>query len=114
MNLVLLEGVLSRPSTLRVLPSGSRLCSLEVTTRDPSGVAATVPVAWFDPPSDPEWDAGTELVVFGVVRRRYFRAGAVTQSRTEVVAELVASAADRRAMSKVRSRLRRLVAPDTA
>ncbi len=90
-NLVVLEGVLARPAQDVELPSGSRLLSLEVTVRRDEGPAEPVPVAWFDPPA---WatalDAGTEVVVSGRVRRRFFRSGGVTQSRTEVVASKMA------------------------
>ncbi|MGH9115019.1 MAG: hypothetical protein ACRDWW_04235 [Acidimicrobiales bacterium] len=52
-----------------------------------------MPVAWFDAPA---WatalDAATPVVVVGRVRRRFFRAGGVTQSRTEVVASRVVRA----------------------
>jgi single-strand DNA-binding protein len=41
-------------------------------------------------------DEGTELLVTGRVRRRFFRAGGATQSRTEVVAEAVVVATDQR------------------
>ena len=41
----------------------------------------------------PAWasalDAGAEVAVLGRVRRRFFRAGGLTQSRTEVVASRV-------------------------
>ncbi len=98
-NLVVLEGVLARPAQDVELPSGSRLLSLEVTVRRDEGAAEPVPVAWFDPPA---WatalDAGAGVVVFGRVRRRFFRAGGVTQSRTEVVASKVVRAS---ATSKV-------------
>ena len=109
MNLVLLEGVLSRPASIRTLPSGSVLCALEVTTRDSDGSAATVPVAWFDPPVEPSWEEGTSVVVFGTVRRRFFRVGGATQSRTEVLAELVAAASDRRAATRLLGRARAAV-----
>jgi single-strand DNA-binding protein len=89
-NLVVLEGELARPAQDRELPSGSRLLNLEVTIRPDGGAAETVPVVWFDAPA---WatglDAGAEVVVVGRVRRRFFRAGGATQSRTEVVAERV-------------------------
>lgn len=89
-NLVVLEGVLARPAQDVELPSGSRLLSLEVTVRRDEGPAESVPVAWFDPPA---WattlDAGAGVVVSGRVRRRFFRAGGSTQSRTEVVASKV-------------------------
>ncbi|MEZ5260130.1 MAG: hypothetical protein R2705_25535 [Ilumatobacteraceae bacterium] len=68
---------------------------MEVTTRTVEGSVASVPVDWFvsDPP---DWPAGTEVVVPGSVQRRFFRADAATQSRTSVLAERVASGADRR------------------
>jgi single-strand DNA-binding protein len=92
-NLVVLEGVLARPAQDVELPSGSRLLSLEVTVRRDEGPAEPVPVTWFDPPA---WatslDSGAGVVVLGRVRRRFFRAGGVTQSRTEVVATKLARA----------------------
>jgi single-strand DNA-binding protein len=92
-NLVFLEGVLARPAQDVELPSGSRLVALEVTVRRTDGPAEPVPVSWSDPPA---WasalDAGTDVVVLGRVRRRFFRAGGVTQSRTEVVASRVVRA----------------------
>lgn len=97
-NLVVLEGELARPAQDRELPSGSRLLNFEVTVRPDDGAAETVPVVWFDAPA---WasglDAGSGVMVVGRVRRRFFRAGGTTQSRTEVVAERVlpASAAKR-------------------
>lgn len=89
-NLVALEGRLARPVEQRLLPSGTRLLSLEVTVTRDAGPAETVPVAWFDAPASASgWDAGHEVVVVGRVRRRFFRAAGSTQSRTEVVAETV-------------------------
>ena len=90
MNVVVIAGRLSGPPAERVLPSGSRLMSLQVTAAGTTGRAESVPVAWFDPPAVAvELDEGEEVVVLGRVRRRFFRAGAVTQSRTEVVADRV-------------------------
>ena len=90
LNLVVVEGTLARPAQDVELPSGSRLISLEVTVRRDDGPAEPVPVAWFDAPA---WatslDAGVGVVVVGRVRRRFFRSGGVTQSRTEVVASRV-------------------------
>jgi hypothetical protein len=85
MNVVYLEGRLSSEPVLRELASGSRLLSLEVTTETESG-SASVPVAWFDPPAIPEWATGTEVAIRGLVKRRFYRGAAGTQSRTEVVA----------------------------
>ena len=96
MNVVVLRGILARPAQHVELPSGSRLVSLEVTVRRESGPAEPVPVSWTDPPA---WastlDAGSEVVVLGRVRRRFFRSAGVTQSRTEVVASRVVRASAR-------------------
>lgn len=92
-NLVVLRGHISSPPKQRELPSGSILLMLEVTTRPP---AASVPVVWFEPPTrcglDAETPVDTEVIVIGHVRRRFFRAGGTTQSRTEVVADTVCRA----------------------
>jgi single-strand DNA-binding protein len=100
-NVVVLHGRLSRPAQLLELPSGARLASLDLTVRREDSPAETVPVQWSDPPA---WaaslDAGSELAVLGRVRRRYFRAGGATQSRTEVVAVRVVRAGSR---AKVRA-----------
>jgi hypothetical protein len=72
---------------------------LEVTIPVVDGPDETVPVAWFDPPSGgPELRAGDRVVVTGRVRRRFFRAGGATASRTEVLAEEVLSTRRRRAV----------------
>jgi len=104
MNIVVLRGRLSSDPVARPLASGSVLVSLELTT-DVDGAAVSVPVAWFDPPGDPDWVAGDELVVAGTVRRRFFRSAGTTQSRTEVVAEQVIAASARR---QVATMLRRV------
>ena len=92
MNVVVLRGRLSRPAEERMLRSGQRLVSFDITVRAPGEPAASIPVAWFDAPS--RWApryAGDEVVVFGKVRRRFFQANGTTQSRTEVVADRVLS-----------------------
>ena len=94
MNVVFLQGRLSREPVLRELSSGSRLLSLEVTTSTDDGTA-TVPVAWFDPPTVPDWGAGIDVVVRGIVKRRFYRGPAGTQARTEVVATEVCEVAKR-------------------
>ena len=98
MNIVVVAGRLSSAPVYRVLPSGDEVANLEVTVPGgEDGPAESVPVAWTGPPA---WvgdlDAGSPVVVLGRVRRRFFRAGGRTQSRTEVVAEHVAPASRRR------------------
>ena len=108
-NVVVLRGALAAEPRQRELPSSSVVAQFDVTTRDEVG-AQTVPVAWFDPPSwIAELEPGSELVVIGSVRRRFFRAGGSTQSRTEVVVEKVVPARRgreaRRAVEAVRRTL---------
>jgi single-strand DNA-binding protein len=102
MNIVVLRGVLSRTPDLRELSSGSTLLQFDVSTPTNAGTAS-VPVAWFDPPGAPEFAAGVEVAVLGEVRRRFFRAGGSTQSRTEVVALRVARVTNRRGVSALLS-----------
>jgi hypothetical protein len=100
MNFVILRGHLSSQPQERVLASGSVLWSLELTTSTDQGLWS-VPVAWFDPPSAVPFGAGDEVVVFGAVRRRFFRGAAGTQSRTEVVASEILSASARRRIDRL-------------
>jgi single-strand DNA-binding protein len=110
MNVVCLAGRLSRPAQERVLESGDRLVALEVTVPREGERAETVPVVWFGAPaSAASLDVEQAVVVVGRVRRRFFRAGAVTQSRTEVVAEAVVPAGQAKrvqaALDRARQRL---------
>lgn len=89
-NVVALVGQLARPAELRELPSGDRLASLQVTIPGDGRRAETVPVAWLPAPKRAgDFDVGDEVVVVGRVRRRFFRRGAATESRTEVLADTV-------------------------
>jgi len=112
-NLVVLRGVLSRDPEPRQLPSGDALVAYEVTVRPGPGAdgparAESVPVAWFDPPAAATaLAAGDDVVVVGRIRRRFFRAGGATASRTEVVAAKVMSV---RAPARVRRALTALLA----
>lgn len=86
-NLSVVVGTLTRPPEQRSLPSGDHVHALEVTVHPPDAPAESVPVAWPNGPARAlAWSVGTEVLVIGRVRRRFFRAGGVTQSRTEVVA----------------------------
>jgi single-strand DNA-binding protein len=90
MNVVVLLGRLSRPAEERVLPSGDRLVQLELTVPRPNDKAESVPIVCFDAPATVAGlDVDEEVLVVGRVRRRFFRAGGFTQSRTEVVADQV-------------------------
>jgi single-strand DNA-binding protein len=72
------------------LPSGSSLASFDLQVGRSDQAADVVPVAFFDPPATVSGlEAGQALLAIGRVRRRFFRVGGSTQSRTEVVAEHV-------------------------
>ena len=89
MNVVALRGRLSRPAETRTLPSGGQLVQLEVTVHRPDERAETVPVVCDYSARISSLDVDEEVIVVGRVRRRFFRAGGMTQSRTEVVADEV-------------------------
>lgn len=92
LNVVAIRGRLSRPAEERILPtSGDRIVGLDLTVRrEGADKTESVPVVIADPPASvAALEAGAEVVVVGHVARRFFRAGGLTQSRTEVVARTV-------------------------
>jgi single-strand DNA-binding protein len=96
-NLALLRGVVAGELISRELPSGSTVVQFDVSTTIVAGekaAKASVPVSWLDPPSKAleSISQGLDVVVVGTVRRRFFRAGGSTQSRTEVVVDAVVPA----------------------
>jgi single-strand DNA-binding protein len=111
-NVVALVGRLARPPESRELPSGDRLVAYEVTVAREGERAEGVPVVWFGaPPTAIDHDVDDAVVVVGRVRRRFYRAGGATQSRTEVVAETVVAARQaKRASAALRSACTRLEA----
>lgn len=93
-NLAVIRGTVPAEPQIRDLPSGGIVVQFDVTTRiDTDGRAAnvSVPIAWNDPTPAQLGVVvqGADLVVVGTVRRRFFRVGGATQSRTEVVADAV-------------------------
>jgi single-strand DNA-binding protein len=90
MNIAILAGTLTVEPTVTELASGTVVHNYEVAAADARGVNHTVPVAWIDPARPPALGADDPVVVVGVVRRRWFRSGGATQSRTEVLASSVA------------------------
>lgn len=97
-NLVLLRGRVTSEPTIRELPSGSTVTQLEITTRI-GDANSTVPVAVHG--RVVEVRPGDEVVVAGSVQRRFFRAGGVTQSRTEVIAAEIVPVTRKRAVTKL-------------
>jgi single-stranded DNA-binding protein len=93
MNLTILRGHLRRAPETRTLASGEQVVGYELAAGRSGERAEPVPVVWHDPPAAAlALGAGDEVVVVGRVRQRFFRAGAGTQSRTEVVADAVVNA----------------------
>ncbi|MCU1394616.1 MAG: hypothetical protein JWM34_3044 [Ilumatobacteraceae bacterium] len=95
MNVVAVSGRLSSAPVVRELQSGSVLMSFELTTKV-DDTSVSVPLVWFDPPDGVSVDAGDEVAAVGTVRRRFYRAGGVTQSRTEVVVAQLGLVTDKR------------------
>lgn len=112
MNIVVLCGVLSHPPVPRTLPSGDVLVGYDVTCARVEGHAESVPVVWPAAPAGAlRLAAGDEVLVVGRVRRRFYRAGGATASRTEVVADRVVPARHaRRAEAALDAARRRLEA----
>ena len=98
-NLAVVAGTLVKPAEPRLLPDGSTVWELDVAVRPEGKAASSVPVSWPTPPPgvDPStWGAGHELLVVGAVRRRFYRAGGATVSRTDVLADAVVPARQRK------------------
>lgn len=113
MNVVVLSGHLSSTPVVRELQSGSVLMSFELTTKvDEASVS--VPLVWFDPPQNLAVDAGDEIAAVGTVRRRFYRSGGVTQSRTEVVVAHLGLVNDRKSRTARRRWLAAAMGPDGA
>lgn len=93
-NLAVIRGTVPSDAQTRELPAGGVVVQFDVTTMihvNGRKTNVAVPIAWNDPTA-PQLGVvvpGAELVVIGTVRRRFFRVGGATQSRTEVVADAV-------------------------
>jgi single-strand DNA-binding protein len=109
LNMVVLAGHLSSDPAERHLPSGDVLTSYEVTVPRDDGPADSVPVVLIGAVGPRGATAGDRVVVVGRVRRRFFRAGGTTASRTEVVADRFVRAGRARAVSAALDRARTLI-----
>jgi single-stranded DNA-binding protein len=110
LNLGVLCGPCSGPAEIRTLESGSRVATLavRVPARPDDDRATSVPVTVWDPPAwIEELDAGTEVVVVGRLRRRFYQRPGGVGSRVDLEAELIGRARDRR---RIDAALRRAVA----
>ncbi len=90
LNMAIAMGHLAKPAQVRALPSGLMFAYFDLQVRRADQTVETVPVAMFGAPAQvPEWTAGQALLAVGRVKRRFFRSGGTTQSRTELVADQV-------------------------
>ncbi len=108
-NVVLLRGTLTNDPVERTLPAGDTVTQLELSTRV-DGRAVSVPVAVHDRVVTVA--SGDSVVVTGYVQRRFFRAGGVTQSRTEVVAADVVKATRVRTVERAIGRVLEAIGGD--
>ena len=89
MNITILSGALAAEPRITELPGGTLVHNFELVARA-GETRHVVPIAWHDPVRPPKLAQGDEVIVVGVVRRRWFRAGGASQSRPEVLASAVA------------------------
>jgi single-strand DNA-binding protein len=100
-NIVIVRAVINRVPESRVLASGDDVLAFDMTIRAEGGPAESVPVIWTNPPAAAHNLAeGDDVVVLGAIRRRFFRSGGTTASRTELNASRIVPAGAR---AKVRS-----------
>lgn len=105
-NLVVLCGEITRPPTVRELPSESVVVQFDLETVDASDGRASrrsVPAAWHDPSTADRRliEPGRRVVVVGSVQRRFFRVGGQTQSRTEVIVSRLVPIRRRKTLARV-------------
>lgn len=101
-NIAVLRGVIVGEPSQRTLPSGAVAVGMDLATTLSDG-RVTVPLAWINPSPRvlSKVAAGREVMVVGSVRRRFFRAGGVTQSRTEVIIDQLLLATSRRSVDRL-------------
>jgi single-strand DNA-binding protein len=92
------QGLVREDPVSRALSSGEQAVSFELSVRSPEDILESVPVVVFGTPCSLSPD--DDVVVIGRVRKRFFRSGGATQSRTEVVASRVVPARRRAQVDK--------------
>ena len=108
-NVSVLRGAVSGPPEIRALKSGRKIATLAVRNSACDGHNTSVPVTVWDPPAWVETlDADDDVLVVGRVRLRFLRTAAGTSgARTDVEAESVARARDRRRLAALLRRVDR-------
>ena len=87
-NVAIVVGTLSSDPRITDLPSGDTIVNYEISTETPDG-KLSVPVQMDAAGRLPALKAADPVVAIGPVRRRFYRAGRTTMSRTEVLAAVV-------------------------
>ena len=89
-NLVVVRGDLRADPEWRTSSAGDEVLQCDLLVRVAAGPAESVPVLWAAPPaSAARLVADLDVVVVGRVRRRFFRVGGATATRTEVQADVI-------------------------
>jgi hypothetical protein len=100
MNVAIVMGRLSSAPRVTEFESGDVLVRYEVTVLAGDGPADSVPVAWVGPAGKAppvDLERGEAIVALGRVRRRWFKAGGgPSRSSTEIVADRLVRATDKR------------------
>jgi single-stranded DNA-binding protein len=106
-NLSVVRGLVSAPPEVRQLESGRRVAALSVRTSGTNGKDTSVPVAVWDPPAwVEELDTGGGVIVVGKLRRRFFQTAAGGRgAKTEIEAETIARARDRKRLASIARRI---------
>ncbi|MEM7437251.1 MAG: hypothetical protein AAF436_19005 [Myxococcota bacterium] len=103
-NRALIVGELVTEPDWRTLPGGTEIFAFGLTVRQADAQTTSVPLIWYDPPRRVrQWKLGMRIAATGPVVRRFYRAGGVTASRTEVTveqAEVVSRAGARRVIDR--------------
>ena len=112
-NIAVLRGAISVPPEVRALKSGRKIATLAVRTKAGDGHNTSVPVTVWDTPAWLETlEADDDVLVVGRVRRRFLRTAAGTSgARTDVEAESLAPARDRRRLAALLRRVDRELDP---
>lgn len=87
-NVAVVVGTLSSDPRVTDLPSGDTIVNYEISTETPEG-RLSVPVQLTAGARLPALKTADAVVAVGPVRRRFFRVGGATMSRTEVVARII-------------------------
>jgi hypothetical protein len=98
LSMSVVSGVVVSPPVIRTVQAGE-VMEIDVRSRSVDGSAVSVSVVVAGPL--PTLAEGDTVLVVGTTRRRFFRSGAATVSRTEIAASSVYVNPDRRRRRRV-------------